>query len=266
MDRRRMGLSTFLWPGMGPGRWISLAGELGLGWVELRADPGAVYPPDLDGAGRRRLRELLEGRGLRATVHAPIYGINLSSPYPALAAAALGEVLGAVDLARDLGAERLIVHPGGVDPDYLQLDGARELALRRFTWALELILRRAGDLPVALENKQRGRAWEMVYTPDDHRGFLERFPGLGACLDVGHLHTVGGDVAAYVRALGDRLVHLHLHDNRGSGDDHLGLGEGTLDWRGVVSALEEAGYAGPVILEIPDPEALRRSVALLERA
>ncbi len=266
MDLRRVGLSTFLRPGMDLGRWIALAAELGLGWVELRADPGAAYPPALGTEGRKRLRGLLAERGLTCTVHAPIYGINLASPYPSLAAAALEEVVGSVDLARDLGAARVVVHPGLVDPDYLQLDGARELAVRRFEWALELILRRASPVPVALENKQKGRGWEMVYTPEDHRGFLERFPGLGACLDLGHLHTVGGGAEGYVRALGERLVHVHLHDNRGAVDDHLALGDGTLDWRGVVRALDEGGYAGPVILEIPDPEGLRWSVALLEAA
>jgi len=263
MDRFRLGLSTFLWPGMDLARWIDLAAELGLAAVELRADPGAAYPPGLGPDDRRRLRARLAEANLGCTVHVPIYGVNLASPIPSLAAASLGEVVGAVDLARDLGASLVVLHPGHVDPDYLPLDGERDLAVRRFTWALEVVLARAGDLPVAVENKQRSRGWDMVHTPDEHRVFLDRFPTLRACLDVGHLHTAGGDVRAYVRALGDRLAHVHLHDNRGDRDDHLPLGQGGVDWRGALEALEGAGYRGLVVLEIPDPQALRDSVALV---
>lgn len=261
-----MGLSTFLWRGMDLDRWIDLAQALHLGAVEFRADPGAAYPPSLSPAGRRRLRTRLAEAKLQCTVHVPIYGVNLASPIPSLAAASLGEVVRAVDLARDLGASLVVLHPGHVDPDYLPLNGERDLALRRFTWALEVVLARAGDLSVALENKQRSRGWDMVHTPQEHRGFLDRFPSLQACLDVGHLHTVGGDVQDYVDALGDRLAHVHLHDNGGERDDHLPLGQGGVDWRGALATLEGAGYQGLVVLELPDPAGVRDSVALLEGA
>lgn len=261
-----MGLSTFLRQGMDLDRWIELAQALHLGAVEFRADPGAAYAPDLNPSDRRRLRARLAEANLGCTVHVPIYGVNLSSPIPSLAAASLGEVVRAVDLARDLGAYLVVLHPGHVDSDYLPLDGERDLALRRFTWALGVVLARAGDLPVALENKQRSRGWDMVHTPQEHRRFLDEFPTLRACLDVGHLHTVGGDVQAYVETLGARLAHVHLHDNGGERDDHLPLGQGGVNWRRAVTALDAAGYPGLVVLELPDPAGVRDSVALLEGA
>ncbi|MDD2912760.1 MAG: TIM barrel protein, partial [Candidatus Bipolaricaulis anaerobius] len=70
---------------------------------------------------------------------------------------------------------------------------------------------------------------------------------------------------AYVAALGERLVHVHLHDNRGERDEHLPLGRGSLPWRAAWAALSSAGYRGPIVLEIPDPDGLRESVAVLER-
>lgn len=268
MDLRRCGLSTFLWPGMSLVRWLDLAAALGLGGVELRADPRAAYPQDLAPADRRALRGGLESRGLWSTVHAPIYGVNLSSPLPSLAAAALSEVVQAVDLASDLGSRVVVVHPGHVDVDYAALDGERDRAHRRVLFALEAVLSRArrGTVQVALENKQRGRDWDMIYTSDDHLLFLDRFPDLGACLDLGHLHTTGGDPAAYVAALGDRLIHVHLHDNRGEQDDHLALGSGDVPWRAALGALKATGYGGSVVLEIPDPDGLREAVLLVEGA
>jgi sugar phosphate isomerase/epimerase len=267
MDRRRLGLSTFLWPGMDLARWLDLAAELGLGGVELRADPRAACPSDLSPDDRRRLRDRLEERGLWSTVHAPIYGVNLAAPIRSLAAASLGEVLASVDLAAAVGSRLVVVHPGHVDEDYLPLDGERDHAWQRFLFALEAILSRAGrhGVQVALENKQRGRGWDMVYAPEDHARVVDRFPELGACLDFGHLHTTGGAPAAYVTALGERLVHVHLHDNRGERDEHLALGHGGVAWQEALEALDGAGYRGAVVLEIPDPDALRESVAVLER-
>ncbi|HOD73253.1 MAG TPA: sugar phosphate isomerase/epimerase family protein [Candidatus Bipolaricaulis anaerobius] len=267
MDRHQLGLSTFLWPGMDVERWLELALELGLGGVELRADPRAAGPGDLSPAVRLRLRNQLAERGLWSTVHAPIYDLNLASPLRAIAAASVEEVIGALDLASDLGSRLLVVHPGHVDSDYLPLAGERDLAWRRFSLAMEVILARAArkGVQVALENKQRPRGWDMVHTPAEHVQAVDRFPGLGACLDFGHLHTTGGDPTAYVAALGERLVHVHLHDNRGERDEHLPLGRGSLPWRAAWAALSSAGYRGPIVLEIPDPDGLRESVAVLER-
>lgn len=268
MDLRRFGLSTFLWPGMHLLRWLDLAAELGLGGVELRADPRAAYPQDLGPGGRRALREELEARDLWSTVHAPIYGVNLASPLPSLAAAALSEVVQAVGLADDLGSRIVVVHPGHVDVDYLALDGERDQAWRRFSFALEVVLARArrAAVRVAIENKQRGRGWDMIYTSDDHNLFLDRFPDLGACLDLGHLHTTKGDPVAYVAALGERLIHVHLHDNRGEQDDHLTLGQGGVAWPQALEALGANGYSGSIVLEIPDPNGLRESVPFVGEA
>lgn len=251
---------------MDVGRWLDLAEELALGGVELRADPRAACPEDLSPHDRARLRARLEGAGLWSTVHAPIYGMNLASPIGSLAAAALGEVLAAVDLAEALGSRLVVVHPGHVDQDYLALDGERDQAWRRFLFAMEIILARArvGGVRMALENKQHSRGWDMVHTSTEHENALDALPELGACLDVGHLHTVGGDAAAYVAAMGSRLVHVHLHDNHGDGDEHLPLGYGGVAWRAALAALSSAGYQGNVVLEVPDPKGLRESVTLVE--
>ncbi|MGC9530350.1 MAG: sugar phosphate isomerase/epimerase family protein [Candidatus Bipolaricaulaceae bacterium] len=262
MDRHRLGLSAFLRPGFDLAAWISLAEQLCLGWIEVRAEPGLAYAGDLDRAARGRARRALADAGLRASLHAPIHDLNLASPNVRAAAVALGELVDAVDLAADLGAELVVFHPGGVPREYVGLPGAYEGAWRRLEYALEVALPRAArrGVRLALENKQRGRGRDLVITGPEHRRALDRFESLWACLDLGHLHTVGGDVAAHLEALGDRLAHVHLHDNHGERDEHLGLGQGTVPWRQGLAALAGAGYAGPVVLEIPNPDQLRAGV------
>jgi sugar phosphate isomerase/epimerase len=55
----------------------------------------------------------------------------------------------------------------------------------------------------------------------------------------------------------DRIRHIHIHDNRGGnspGDDlHLPLGEGSINFPRILSALLQSGYDGTITLEVPPP-------------
>lgn len=73
----------------------------------------------------------------------------------------------------------------------------------------------------------------------------------GICLDLGHAHVDGG-VMNELRDAGDRLAHLHVHDNDGTEDAHLAPGRGSIPWRTVRSALATAGYDGMGALELRD--------------
>ena len=62
---------------------------------------------------------------------------------------------------------------------------------------------------------------------------LTFFPQAGALLDTGHAHVNGWDIPAVVKALGERLTACHVHDNDGSGDAHLPVGQGILTGRHI---------------------------------
>ncbi len=265
MDRRRLGLAAFLGPERGLDFWLELAAELGLGAVEVRAEPRLAHHTELDGTARGRLRRRLQSLGLRPTVHASIHDTNLASLNPILSEAALRDLLGAVDLAADIGAEVVVFHPGRVPSEYRRDPGALPRAREVLLANLEIALPHAEKrgVKLAVENKQRGSNRDLILSPEEHAEMLERFPGLWACLDFGHLHTLGLDPAGFARTLAGKLLHVHLHDNRAQGDEHLPLGRGTLDWRRCVAVLEELGFEGTVILEVPDPRGLAESVELI---
>jgi sugar phosphate isomerase/epimerase len=265
MERRRLGLAAFLGPERGLDFWLELAATLGLGAVEVRAEPRLAHPTELDGTARERLRHRLEALGLRPTVHASIHDTNLASLNPLLADAALKDLLGAVEFAADIGAEVVVFHPGRVPSEFRHDPGALEKAWDVLISNLRIAVPHAEKLGVklAIENKQRGSNRDLILTPKEHVGVLEKFPGLWACLDFGHLHTLGFDPAEFARALEGKLLHVHLHDNRARGDEHLPLGQGTLDWRRCIVALEEFKFRGTVILEVPDPDGLVESVELV---
>jgi sugar phosphate isomerase/epimerase len=89
-----------------------------------------------------------------------------------------------------------------------------------------------------------------------------------ACLDVGHAHLAGGAPEA-ADVLSGYVATTHIHDNRGTSDDHLVPFDGTIDWVATMTALSKIGYDGPLMFEIPDhgsaASVLARSVAARRR-
>lgn len=70
------------------------------------------------------------------------------------------------------------------------------------------------------------------------------------CLDIGHMNIHAINPADSIRALGDRLQLLHVHDNNGISDQHNPIGLGIIDWDDVAKALKEIDYKGVFSLEI----------------
>ena len=109
------------------------------------------------------------------------------------------------------------------------------------------------EVSFALENVPRG------YTREPAR-LVEMMtdlgaPNVGVVIDTGHRNIVGDPVEA-LRTIGEHLITLHLHDNHGEQDEHLLPGRGTVDWNGVVGALDEIEYPGVFMYELSRPEDL----------
>lgn len=62
---------------------------------------------------------------------------------------------------------------------------------------------------------------------------------LKICLDVGHVNVeAGNEVVDWIRLLGSRIAHVHLHNNDGSADAHNALGDGTIDMLATLRMLQ----------------------------
>ena len=80
----------------------------------------------------------------------------------------------------------------------------------------------------------------------------------------------GGDPAALIRRYVDRVAHVHLKDVALDPVEFLPLGQGSLDFRDILSAVREAGYDSWLIVELDayagDPlEAAKISKAYLDQ-
>lgn len=92
-------------------------------------------------------------------------------------------------------------------------------------------------------------------------------PNLYLVFDIGHAQMADENPAEMIRLAGDWLGYVHLDDNDGVNDLHLGLYDGVMqedDLKAMFVALDELGYESNVSLElkpdIPNPlDALKRS-------
>ena len=81
------------------------------------------------------------------------------------------------------------------------------------------------------------------------------------CFDPGHATLFSRlPVQKWVEALAPALGELHLHDNRGRRDDHLPIGEGTVNLRGVILAAVDEGTRPILTVEPHRREHFSRAV------
>jgi sugar phosphate isomerase/epimerase len=76
---------------------------------------------------------------------------------------------------------------------------------------------------------------------------------LYALLDLGHMLLTGEDIPATTRMLGDRIGYVHVDDNDGKTDRHLGLLEGVIGPAALevfLDALAATPYRGPLAIEL----------------
>ena len=69
------------------------------------------------------------------------------------------------------------------------------------------------------------------------------------CLDTGHANVLGTSPGDGVRILGQYLATLHVHDNSGTTDAHLHIGEGVINWNDFSRALHKINFSGVVSAE-----------------
>ncbi len=164
----------------------------------------------------------------------------------------------AIALAPIFRPRGIVVH-GGYFGWLYDFDPRRwfEPARRTFAEILETAEAHAVDLFV-----------ENVFdeVPDHLLGLRESLGSarLGFCCDPGHATLFSRlPVHKWVEAFGPALREMHLHDNRGLRDDHLPVGEGTINIRGVLCALIDAGEKPILTLEPHRLEHFHRSLAAL---
>ena len=164
-------------------------------------------------------------------------------------------VLKAIDIAAELGAGVIVVHPAVICP-HLSADDRFEMNMEFYS----KVLPRAKNLGVkiAIENlwtRHKDNPDRIVKSVCSDAAELIRYvdgmadPSVVACLDIGHAGLVGESADSMIRALGSRIGALHVNDNDFLKDRHIMPYTGGVNFDRVIRALASVGYKGDITLE-----------------
>ncbi|NJB68039.1 sugar phosphate isomerase/epimerase [Desulfobaculum xiamenense] len=232
-------------------RYIDLFIEHGLN-PELDIDLAAFET--LDMAWHRATADRLHQAGLCCAVHLPFQDLHPGSPDRLIREATATRLAMAFDIAEIYAPTHLIGHAMYSNWLYNGLHDAW-LDASTLTWNTLLALW-PNHPPLYLEN-----VYETA--PESLAELVSRITEgpCGVCFDIGHWHAFGngvakGDIDHWVDTLAPHLRHLHLHDNDGSSDQHLGPGAGSIPFDAVLAALARNDLHPSVTFEPHDEDAL----------
>ncbi len=216
---------------------FNLAKEVGFDGIEA--------PPISDPEEKKKIRAASELSGV--PVHSIIYGgwhAPLSSADPRTVEKGIQDVLAALQCAKELGADTVLLVPAVVNESTRYAD-----AYTRSQQNIRQLLPRAEKLKVviAVEN-----VWNnFLLSPLEFARYVDEFrsPFVKAYFDVGNVLAFGWS-EDWIRTLGRRIHRIHLKDFKRSTRQFVNLLEGDVNWREVRKALDEIGYRGFLTAEL----------------
>ena len=198
----------------------------------------------------KKLKEIAETRNLDFVVHAPWAGINIAAPSPVLRRAVLKRLEQSIVVAGHLDCRLWLFHPGsrtGLSPFYPEEDWQLNLQSVR---ALLKIARREG-VEIAIENTPEPFPSLMKSVDDFHRFYEQLDDDIGMVLDVAHAN-LNNQIQDFIEQFSEKIVHIHVSDNKGDRDLHMGIGHGNIDWKKVAKLVRATDYGNLIMIESTD--------------
>ncbi len=234
---------------------IDSCARLGFDYLELAMDPPMAHHSLLL-ADKKSIQKALQAHGLGLLCHLPTF-VTTADLTENLRRASIDEMHQSLRVAVELGAEKVILHPSmafgmgafvvptikGYAFDFLaeMVDAAKTLGIG-----------------ICLENMFPRNM--LGVTPEDFSEIFAAFPGLRLTLDTGHANIgdeKGLRLQSLVQQFGTRIGHLHFSDNNGRQDEHLAIGQGSINFDQLVRDLRVIGYDDTLTLEIFDSDRSR---------
>jgi D-psicose/D-tagatose/L-ribulose 3-epimerase len=243
---RPLGVNTWVWTSpltdeTAPGLLRHVAG-LGFDAVELPLEQAGDLSSEV-------LRPLLEETGLvPCVVGAMAPGRDLVATDASAVRATQDYLRASVDLAHGVGAAA-VCGPfyAATGRTWALDDAARGAAYDELRTHLAPVVEHAEQAGVAIGveplNRYETSLVNTVAQGLDALGPLLG-PHLGLALDTYHLNIEERSSADAVRRAGEHLVHVQV-----CGSDRGAPGGDQTDWPALLAALDEVGYAGPLVLE-----------------
>ena len=235
---------------------LDWAARNGFRFVEFGADYGPDALAEWTDARAEHVRRTCYERDLFLTIHT-LSGVNVAEFSPFLTEAVDAYLAANIDLAAKLGAN-VIVH-AGIHFSH-QLDLRRQASLEHLQRAVAHA--EAKGVLLLLENlnfePDEAEVHYLGHSVEELRDCFDALPSpsLKWGFVPNHAHLLPDDFDSFLDAFGvDRIGMVLVADCRGTVEEHLVPGDGTLDFKRLFERLEGSGYSGPYILTFGDREA-----------
>ncbi len=194
------------------------------------------------------IAEAAKSTDKKFTLHAPFADINIASPSKPMLKASLKRLTQSISYANTINAELMVIHPGsktGISMFYPEADWKQNVQ------SLKVLRKTADDYGVklAIENLPEKYGFLMNSPVAFQRLYKETNLHFAITLDFGHAN-LEKQIEPFLTEMSNQLVHLHVSDNFGEVDQHLGIGYGTINWRNIVSTLKKNDFKGTVMAEV----------------
>jgi sugar phosphate isomerase/epimerase len=193
-----------------------------------------------------KARKQLEKNGIKLGLHT-LSAVNIAETSPFVTSAADAYLAAYLDAAKKLGAGWIVVHGGyhfgsdkrvRMDAAVARIGRAAKAAERK---KLKLLLENLNPEP------EQAEVHYLCNDLQECQYYFERLdsPALGWSFTVNHAHIRPNRIDAFMAGLDlRRCGEVRLADCRGTHEEHLRPGEGTIDFGAMFAAIEASGYRG----------------------
>ena len=227
---------------------IEILLEAGIKSVEFWAETPDFWKDRHDAIALAALKETISIMPEGCTLHAPVLDLNPASINDNVHEVTIRETLWSLDLAKNIGARAVTIHPGRRTVHRAPTGEDWE----KFLEYLKVCKEKADrlNLRLSLENSMPG-VQNMCSTPDEMKSVLTKFPGLFFTFDVVHAFITSPETAMlFIEELADRMINVHIgapHNDKPHYPSHL---KKNMD--SILTALDDSGYDGDLTIEIDD--------------
>lgn len=236
---------------------IKYAGENDLKHVEINFSKQKTPLTALNDESIDTILKLADKEQVSLSFHIP-FTENISDIIPFIRGKSIERLSAFIKVAGRLNAKSITVHPG-IFYWFPIAKIKRTQALNRLVKGLKQMLEvcETSNVKIVLENLVQIPEGSEFYflgdNIDDFKFIFEQIDSdyLGFCLDTGHAN-IGEGTHKYIIELANKLSAIHYHDNKGTKDNHLIIGDGNINWELVCRELTAINYNGPIISECRD--------------
>jgi sugar phosphate isomerase/epimerase len=178
------------------------------------------------------------------TVHCPFEpSSNISNPKEEYRKLAIAKLKLSIDHAADIGAVGFVQHPGSkifaYDKHSEELNNDALLHLIDYG--------NIRGIKVGIENMPPNVGF--LSTPAEFDEFIKNNNlNIRIVFDTGHAN-LARNIDDFVKKYSSKFMQLHVTDNDGKSDGHLNVGDGTIDWKKLISGLRTNGFNGAYVVE-----------------